>query len=325
MKIENAVIPERESMMNNQNARMRSLIQSMRKINNNWQLYAMIFPVILYFVVFEYWPIYGVQIAFKDFVPSNGITGSEWIGFDHFERFFNSYQFKRIILNTVTISLASIVFGFPLPIILAISMNEVRNKRIKKFVQNVTYAPHFLSLTVLVGLMMIFLSPRNGIINKMIVHAGGEAVYFMGDPGWFKFLFVSSGIWQHLGWGTIIYMAALTSINPGIIEASIVDGANKLQRIKHVIIPGILPTAIILLILSTGQIMSVGFEKIFLMQNSMNMEASDVIATYVYRNGLLGLDYSFASAVGLFNSVVSFAILLAVNSLARRMTESSLW
>ena len=294
-------------------------------IIRNWTLYLMILPVIAYFIIFHYWPMYGVQIAFKNYNVAKGITGSPWAGFRHFERFFKSYHFWPLIRNTVTLSLYTLIASFPAPIILALLLNEVTNSKFKRTVQTVTYAPHFLSTVVLVGMLTTFLSPQSGIINHIIEALGGERVYFMGEPAWFKHLYVWSGVWQHTGWNAIIYLAALTSISPELHEAAIIDGASKLQRIWHINIPGILPTAIILLILNLGQIMNVGFEKVFLLQNDLNIKASDVISTYVYRTGLLGAQYSFSAAVGLFNSVINFALIIIVNSISRRITEVGLW
>ena len=294
-------------------------------IIRNWTLYLMILPVIAYFIIFHYWPTYGVQIAFKNYNVAKGITGSPWAGFRHFERFFKSYHFWPLIRNTVTLSLYTLIASFPAPIILALLLNEVTNSKFKRTVQTVTYAPHFLSTVVLVGMLTTFLSPQSGIINHIIEALGGERVYFMGEPAWFKHLYVWSGVWQHTGWNAIIYLAALTSISPELHEAAIIDGASKLQRIWHINIPGILPTAIILLILNLGQIMNVGFEKVFLLQNDLNMKASDVISTYVYRTGLLGAQYSYSAAVGLFNSVINFALIIIVNSISRRITEVGLW
>lgn len=299
--------------------------KALKPYRRNWELYVLIAPAIAYFIIFEYIPMYGLQIAFKNFIATQGIWGSPWIGFDHFERFFNSYFFWRLIKNTIGISLYQLAIGFPAPIILALMINEVRQKYFRKFVQTVTYAPHFLSTVVMVGMLLIFLSPSTGLVNQVIRFFGGDAVFFMTEPGWFKSIYVWSGVWQSMGWSSIIYLAALAGIDPQLHEAAKVDGATRLQRIWHVNIPGILPTIVILLILNSGSLMAVGFEKVFLMQNDLNMEASDVIATYVYRAGILGAQYSFAAAVGLFNSIINFILLILVNSAARRMNETSLW
>lgn len=300
-------------------------LSKLKGIRKNWDLYLLVSPVLAYFLVFHYWPIYGVQIAFKDFNAIAGIWGSPWVGFKHFERFFDSYYFWRLIKNTVGISLYQLIVGFPVPIILALMINELKSDRFKKIVQSVTYAPHFLSLVVLVGMMVAFLSPNNGLINQIIVAFGGEPVYFISEPAWFKTLYVLSDIWQNVGWHSIIYLAVLVGIDPQLYEAAVVDGANKLKRIIYVTIPCILPTAIILLILNTGHLMSVGFEKVFLMQNNINIEASEVISTYIYKSGLLGSQFSFSAAIGLFNNIINFAVLVWVNSLARRVNKTSLW
>lgn len=300
-------------------------VKAIKQIKKRWQLYVMITPVVLYFIIFDYWPMYGIQLAFKNFVAVKGIMGSPWVGLRHFSRFFNSYHFWNLIKNTVGVSLYSLIVGFPVPIILALMMNEVRNKRFKKSVQTITYAPHFLSTVVLVSMIIAFLSPSSGIINHIIKFFGGKPISFMTEPGWFKTVYVFSGVWQGAGWGSIIYMAALAGVDVQMYEAAIVDGASKWQRMVHITIPSILPTATIMLILNAGKIMSVGFEKVFLMQNGLNLQASDVISTYVYRVGLLGAEYSFSTAVGLFNSIINFLLLILVNSFAKRFSESTLW
>jgi len=294
-------------------------------IRKNWDLYLLMLPVVIYFIIFKYAPMYGVQIAFKDYIATKGIWGSPWVGLKHFNRFFRSYHFESVVRNTLGISIYQLLAGFPIPIILALMMNEVRKQKFKKAVQTVTYSPHFLSTVVLVGMMTSMLSPRNGIINQLIKGLGMEPIYFMAEPGWFKSLYVWSGVWQNAGWNSIIYMAALSGIDPQLYEAAIVDGATKRQRIWHITIPGILPTAITLLILNTGNIMDVGFEKVYLMQNGLNLTVSEVISTYVYKEGLVGADYSFSTAVGLFNSVINFILLIIVNKISKKATETSLW
>ncbi|GIN70709.1 sugar ABC transporter permease [Bacillus sp. J14TS2] len=296
-----------------------------KSIKKRWQLYIMILPVIAYFVIFHYVPMYGVQIAFKDFIASKGITGSEWVGFKHFIRFFDSYHFWRLMKNTLGIGVYELLVGFPVPIILALMINEVRLKFFKRTVQTVTYAPHFLSTVVLVGMIIIFLSPDSGVVNQLIQLFGGKEISFLTEPQWFKTVYVFSGVWQSMGWSSIIYLAALAGIDPQLHESAIMDGANRWQRIWNINIPGILPTIIILLILNTGSIVSVGFEKVFLMQNDLNLEASDVIATYVYRSGILDAEFSFASAVGLFSTIINFILLITVNSIAKKVGQTSLW
>ena len=235
----------------------------------SWQLYAFLLPALSYFIIFHYVPMYGVQIAFKNFIASEGIWGSPWIGFDHFTRFFNSYYFWRLIKNTLILSLYQLLL-FPLPIILALSLNELKNGAFKKWAQTLTYAPHFISVVVVVGMIVIFLDPINGLVNQVISLFGGEQIRFLDNPKWFRHVFVWSGVWQSLGWGSIIYLAALAGVNPELHEAAEVDGATRMQRILHINIPSILPTIIVLLILNIGSFMSVGFEKVLLLQNSLN-------------------------------------------------------
>ncbi|MET3847489.1 putative aldouronate transport system permease protein [Paenibacillus sp. OAE614] len=291
----------------------------------NWQLYLLIAPVLGYFIVFHYIPMYGVQIAFKDYIASKGITGSPWVGLKHIERFFDSFYFARILWNTLGIGVYELIAGFPVPIVLALLLHEVRSSKFRRFVQTVTYAPHFLSTVVVVGMLMMFLSPVSGLVNAVIVWIGGQPVAFLTEPSWFKSIYVWSGVWQSMGWSSIIYLAALSGIDPQLHEAAKVDGAGRLKRMWHINLPGIAPTIVVLLILNIGSILGVGFEKVFLMQNSLNMEASDVIATNVYRSGILGAQYSYSAAVGLFNAVVNFVLLLTVNRFARKMGGSSLW
>lgn len=295
------------------------------RVRRDYQLYLYILPAFLYFVVFRYVPMYGLQIAFREYMATLGFSGSPWVGFMHFERFFRSFAFVRVIRNTIVLSLYQLFAGFPVPIILALALNQLTSLRYKKLVQTVIYAPHFISTVVLVGMIYIFLSPRTGLVNHLIAAMGGERVFFMAEAGWFKTLYVLSGIWQNAGWGTIIYLAALSAISPELHEAAIVDGATKFQRIVHIDMPGIMPTAIILLILQFGRLMAVGFEKVYLMQTPLNLESSEIISTYVYKSGLLGAQYSFSTAISLFDAVINFMILVLINWAARRMSETSLW
>ncbi|MBH0168334.1 ABC transporter permease [Fictibacillus sp. 18YEL24] len=296
-----------------------------KKIMRNWELYLFVLPCLLWFVVFKYVPMYGIQLAFKQYIPTEGIWGSPWIGFQHFTRFFESYQFWTLIKNTLSLSLWAFVFTFPVPIIVALLLNQLASERYKKFVQTVIYAPHFISTVVLVGILFVFLSPTSGIVNHLIVLFGGEPILFMARPEWFKPLYVISGLWQETGWATIIYLAALAGVSPALHEAAIMDGANKWQRIWHVDIPGIRPTIVILLILAIGNIMNIGFEKAFLMQTDLNKSASAIIPTYVYEIGLQRAQYSFAAAIGLFNSVINLIMLLLVNRIVRKFGGNSLW
>lgn len=296
-----------------------------RRALRNLDLYLLLLPALTYFVVFHYLPMYGVLLAFKDYDPVKGIWGSEWVGLAHFRRFFDSYYFGTIIRNTLGISLYSLVVNFPLPILFALMLNEVRSMKFRKLLQTVTYAPHFISVVVLAGMLTLFLSPQSGIVNRIVAAFGGQSVSFLTEPGWFKTLYVFSGVWQELGWWSIIYLAALAGIDPQLHEAAKIDGASVLRRIWHINLPGIRPVMIVLLILSTGSLMSVGFEKIFLLQNPLNLEASEVIATNVYKIGLAQAQYSYSTAVNLFNSVINCVLLLAVNQLARRINQTSLW
>lgn len=296
-----------------------------KKIVSNWQLYVLILPAFLYFLVFHYFPMYGVQIAFKDFLPAQGIWNSEWVGLEHFKRFIDSYYFWDLIKNTLGISVYELIVGFPLPIILALALNEAKDGLYKKSVQTVTYAPHFISVVVLSGMVIAFLAPTTGIINHAIQLVGFDPIPFMEDPKWFKTVYVMSGVWQSTGWGTIIYLAALSGVDPQQHEAAIVDGATRWQRIIYINIPTIVPTMVILLIMNVGNIMAMGFEKILLLQNPLNMESSNVIATFVYQAGLLDGQYSFAAAVGLFNAVINAILLITVNKIARKTSETSLW
>ncbi|EES72356.1 ABC transporter, permease protein [Paenibacillus sp. oral taxon 786 str. D14] len=296
-----------------------------KKLLRNYQLYLFVLPVVVYYLIFHYYPMYGVQIAFKNFMATEGIWGSPWIGFDHFERFFNSFQFERLILNTIYLNLLQLIVGFPVPIILALMLNQLMNKKFKRFSQTVVYAPHFISTVVMAGIIFLFLSESTGMVNKIIVLLGGEPINFMGEPGWFRPVYVLSDIWQNAGFGTVIYLAALAGVNPELHESAVVDGANKFQRIIHIDIPSIMPTMVILLILSIGNLMSIGFEKVLLLQTSLNQSTSEVIATYVYKNGVLQGQYSFTTAVGLFNSIINFVLLLIVNQAAKKLTNVSLW
>jgi putative aldouronate transport system permease protein len=297
-----------------------------KEIAYNGQLYLLSLPAILYFLIFCYFPMYGVQIAFKDFNPVLGIVGSPWNGFKQFVRFFNSYQFGLVFRNTIGLSLYSLIAGFPIPIIISLFLNQMRGRSFKKIVQTVTFAPHFISIPAMVGMLIIMLSPNTGILNKLISFlVGKDAGVIIGNTGVFSSLYVWSGIWQHMGWEAIIYIAVLTSVNPELYQAAEIDGAGKWRKILSIDIPAVIPTAITLLILNSGRILSVGFEKVFLMQNSMNVSVSEIISTYVYKVGLIGADYSYSAAIGLFNSLINLAILLLVNGIARKTSDVSLW
>jgi putative aldouronate transport system permease protein len=297
----------------------------LQKMKRHWQLYIVMLLPILYIIIFKYVPMYGAQIAFKDFIASKGITGSEWVGFLNFQNFFKSPAFWRLIKNTVGISIYSLAAGFPIPILLALSLNEVGSRHFQKTVQMITYAPYFISTVVMVSMIIQFLSPSIGLIPHILSLMGIETTNILGQPQYLKSIYVWTGVWQYTGYSSVIYIATLSGVNPSLSEASIVDGASKLQRIWHINVPAIMPTAVILLIMNVGQVMNVGFEKVFLLQNPLNMSTSDVIATYVYRIGLIGSQYSFSTAVSLFNSVVNLVLIMTVNQVAKRFGETSLW
>jgi len=283
----------------------------------------LLLPMVWY-LLFHYGPLYGLQIAFKNFNPARGIVGSDWAGFEHFLRFFNSYYFWRLLRNTLTINLLSLLVAFPIPILLALLINEIRNKAFSKWLQNITYIPHFISIVVVVGILTVMLSTK-GPVNMLVQALGGSETRFLESAGWFKTVFIGSNIWQNMGWQSIIYIAALSGINPQLYEAAKMDGASRLRRIWHVSLPGITPIIVILLILDVGQFMNIGFEKILLLQNNLNLESSDVISTFVYTTGILKGEYSYTAAIGLFNSVINLVLLLIVNGFARRTSETSLW
>lgn len=295
-----------------------------KNLQKHWPLYLFLVPVIIYFLVFHYVPMYGVQIAFKDFFANLGITGSPWVGFKHFERFFNSYYFGRLITNTLALSLYGLLL-FPLPVIFALMINEVRDGRFKRWSQTITYAPYFISVVVVVGMLVAFLDPSTGIVNHFIQRLGGDPIPFLTSPDWFRHIYTWSGQWQSLGWNTIIYLAALSGVNPELHEAAKVDGATRFQRIIHINIPSILPTIVTLFILTFGSFMSTGFEKVLLMQNSLNAPTSDIIQTFVYETGLMGGEYSFAAAIGLFESIINVVLITLANYTSRKVSENSLW
>jgi putative aldouronate transport system permease protein len=294
---------------------------------NTWQLYLISLIPLIYLVIFKYVPMLGAQIAFKNYSVVRGIWTSPWVGMTHFKRFITSYMFLRVLRNTLVISFYSLIVGFPFPIILALSVTYLRNHRFKKAVQMVTYAPYFISTVVLVGMMLQIFNNQYGVVNKFVVAIGGSPVNVLGNPDAFYHLFVWSGIWQYVGYSSIIYIAVLAGVDPNLHEAAMIDGANMWQRIFHIDIPVILPTAIIMLILATGRVMEVGFEKAYLMQNPLNLRMSEVINTYVYKLGLTGAipQFSYSTAVGLFKSVVGLFLLTTVNRISRKVSESSLW
>lgn len=296
-----------------------------KDFKKNWILYIMVLPVLLYFIIFHYWPMYGVQLAFKDFRIKLGIGGSPWAGLKHFERFFAAYNFKSLILNTLGISLYSLLVGFPIPIIFALLLNYLNNNHLKKTVQMVSYAPHFISTVVLCGMILMFTNPNSGLFNTILNFFGLESISFMAKPEWFKSIYVWSGVWQNMGWNAIIYISALAGVDYEMHEAAIMDGATKIQRMIHIDIPSIKPTIIMLLILQLGSMMNVGFEKVYLLQNSLNRSSASVISTYVYEVGLLDHDYAYSTAVGLFNTLINVTLLITANSISKRVADESLF
>lgn len=296
-------------------------------LKNNPLLCLMVLPLVAYYAVFCYAPMYGAIIAFKNFSPGRGIWNSPWTtshGFQHFIDFFQGPYFGRVLSNTISLSLLDIVLGFPAPIIFALLMNEIRNIGFKRCVQTITYIPHFISIMVVCGLLHTFLG-RDGLITDLVVALGGERANLLANPNSFQMIFVLSGIWQSIGWGSIIYLSALTSIDPALYEAAKIDGAGRIRQTIHVTLPGIIPTIVTLFILRMGSILNVSFEKVLLLYNDLTMEKADVISTFIYRRGLVQSDYSFSTAVGLFNSVINFAVLFLTNLLSKKLTETSLW
>jgi len=296
-----------------------------KKFLRTWQLYMFILIPFIYIIVFAYIPMIGNSIAFTDFSFRKGYFGSPWVGLKYFKQFFQTPIFWRILRNTVLLSLYSIAAGFPFPIILALAFNELTNQKVKKTLQTITYAPYFISTVVMIGIVTQVLSYRYGVVNEIIKMLGGKPIDFMGESSLFRSIYVWSGIWQGAGYGSILYIAALSQVDISLYEAAILDGASKIQRTIYIDIPSIMPTIIISLILSTGSILSVGFEKTYLLQNPLNYDVSEVISTYVYKVGVNQAQFSFSTAVGLFNSVVNFTIILTVNYIARRFSETSLF
>jgi putative aldouronate transport system permease protein len=297
----------------------------LKNIRRDQFLILMILPVVIYFIVFAYLPMYGVVIAFKDYRPGRGIWGSSWVGLVHFKQFFKGFFFLRLFRNTLLISVYSIIFGFPIPVLFALMLNEFKDGVFKRSIQTISYLPHFISLVVICGMIVNFLSPQNGVINILLEKMTGSRINFLNEAGWFRPIYVISGIWQEFGWNSIIYLAALSGIDPNLYEAAKIDGAGRLRQLWHISLPGIKGTIITLLILTAGNMMSVGFEKIILLYKPTTYETADVISTYVYRMGLLSTQYSYSAAVGLFNSVINMALLLSCNWISKRLSNYSLW
>lgn len=304
--------------------KVRSNHALLRCVLRNWVLYLFLLPTLIYFLIFHYGPMYGVVIAFKNFSPVKGILGSPWVGLKHFFRLFNSYQFWPLMKSTLLLGIENLLITFPIPIVFALMLNQVREKKLKKIVQTVTYAPHFISVVVLVSILNIFCSPTNGLINILVRAFGGDTIMFLAEPRWFRTLYIISEVWQNTGWSSIIYLAALTGINVELYEAADMDGASRLRKIWHIDLPGIRETVVVMLIMAVGRFMSLGFEKAFLMQSATNIDASEIIATYVYKVGLVDAQYSFSTAVGLFNNIINIVLIILSNWAAKKATGSGI-
>ncbi|NOU86309.1 ABC transporter permease subunit [Paenibacillus sp. LMG 31460] len=290
--------------------------------------YYLIIPGMLYFLIFDYIPMFGIIVAFKDISPFEGVSAiftSEWVGFKHFIRFWNSYYFWNVMRNTLLISGYKLLFGFPASILLALLLNELRHAVYKRIVQTISYLPHFISTVVVAGLAMMVLSTDGGMVNAIIVQFGGQPIHFLGDPTYFRSVLIISHVWQTIGWGSILYLAAMTGIDPGLYEAAKMDGAGRTRQAWHITLPGIAPVIVILLILSIGGLLNAGFEKVLLLYSPAVYEVADIIDTYVYREGLSKLDYSFATAVGLFKNVLAMFLILGANYMAKKMNQTGIW
>lgn len=298
-----------------------------RALCKYWQLYLLLIPVIVYYIVFKYKPMVGVQIAFRDYKLRKGMWHSQWVGFEHFRRFFSSYWCWPVIRNTLALGFLSLIFCFPIPICMALIFNELKSQRVKKTMQTITYAPHFISTIVVVGMLIAMCSPSTGIVNKLLVKIGvfSEPLYLMGSGKYFRLMYILSAIWKDAGWNAIIFISALAAIDLSLYEAARVDGANRLQQLIYITLPSILPTIIIMLILEAGKVLNVGYEKAYAMQNDLNLAVSEVISTYAYKQGLEQLQYDYSTAIGLFNSVISFIMLVTVNTISKKLTDTSLW
>ncbi|MBD3949446.1 sugar ABC transporter permease [Tuanshanicoccus lijuaniae] len=296
-----------------------------KKLKASLPLYLLALPSVILLLIFAYVPMGGIVLAFKDYLPALGIFESQWVGLKHFKQFFNSYQFPITIKNTVKISVYSILVGFPLPIILALMVNQMRNGRFKQVFQVITYLPHFISIMVMCGMIIMFLSPSSGLLANILAKFDVKLPNLLSSPNRFADIYVWSDVWQHIGWDSIIYLAALTGIDPTYYEAATMDGAGKFKKILHIDIPLLLPTAMIMLVLRMGGLLNVGFEKAFLLQNTMNMAGSEIISTYVYKIGMQSMQYSLSTAIGLFNTVINLMLLIGANWFSKKTTESGLF
>lgn len=296
-----------------------------RHVKREWQLYLMLAPTIIWFILFLYKPMYGLQIAFKDYSIFRGIEGSAWVGFEHFQTLFGNDQFIRAIWNTLIISSLSLLFGFPIPILLALMFNEILNQKFKRTAQTIVYLPHFISTVIIAGIVITAFSPSSGIVNQFLVWLGLDPIYFLTKPEWFRPIFIGSGIWQEAGFGSIVFLAAMAGVNPSLYESAVVDGASRWQMMWKITIPCILPTILIMLIIRIGNLLEVGFELIILLYQPATYATADVISTFIYRQGLIGAQYDLAAAAGLFNAVVAFILVMTANTISKHYSRTSLW
>ena len=294
-------------------------------LKREWQIYAMLIPLVVWLLLFLYKPMYGLQIAFKDYSIFRGITASPWIGFEHFETLFNSEQFLRALRNTFIISFYTLVFGFPMPILLALMFNEVLNQWFKKSTQTIVYLPHFISSVIIAGIVITAFSPSAGIVNTVLGWFGVDSIYFLTKPEWFRPIFIGTGIWQEAGFQSIVYLAAIAGVSPTLYESAVVDGASRWQMMWKITIPSILPTILIMLIIRIGNLLEVSFEMIILLYQPATYETADVVNTFIYRQGLQSGQYDFAAAAGLFNAVIAFILVIGANSISKRYSRTSLW
>ena len=306
-------------------ARDGTLVRLVDHFKREWQIYAMLLPTIIWFIVFLYKPMYGLQIAFKDYSIFRGVAGSPWVGWEHFQTLFSNDQFLRAVRNTITISFYNLLFGFPAPIILALMFNEILHASYKRTAQTIVYLPHFISSVIIAGIVVTAFAPTGGVVNIILGWFGIDSIYFLTRPEWFRPIFVGTGIWQEAGFGSIVFLAAIAGVNPSLYESAVVDGANRWQMMWKITIPSILPTILIMLIIRIGNVMEVSFELVLLLYQPATYETADVVNTWVYRQGLQSGQYDLAAAAGLFNAVVAFVLVMTANTLSRRYSRTSLW
>lgn len=314
-----------ETAINTKISKKTKLKRNLSIIRKDWQLYSLLILPLIYYLVFKYGPMIGNVIAFRRFRPGGPVLGTEWVGLKYFNMFIHDSTFWQVFKNTLTLSGLSLIIGFPIPIIFALLLNELKGNKFKRFVQTASYLPHFLSTAIVAGMIMEILSPSSGVINMIIKSLGGKTINFLSEPGWFRTIYVSSGIWQGMGWGAILYLAALSNINMELYESAKIDGANRWKQTLHITIPGILPTVVTLLILNIGGLLGVGFEKIMLLYNPLTYSTADVISTYLYRLGLQSSNFSYATAIGLFEAIIGLILAYSANLVSRKLTENSLW